>query len=66
MFDDIVFHVSILKRSKDGCRGHAPPLAVLDDDEVDCHVLAYQVSSAGRRPQLVKRKGLPRVASEVC
>ncbi len=33
-----VFHVSLLKRYKDGNRGSAPPPAVLDDDEVECEI----------------------------
>ncbi|DBA66247.1 TPA: hypothetical protein ACH3X2_002507 [Trebouxia sp. C0005] len=33
-----VFHVSLLKRYKDGCRGSAPPPAVLPDGEVECEI----------------------------
>ncbi len=33
-----VFHVSLLKRYKDGNRGSAPPPAVLDDGEVECEI----------------------------
>ena len=33
-----VFHVSLLKRYKDGCRASAPPPAVLDDGEVESEI----------------------------
>lgn len=62
-----VFHVSLLKRYKVGCRGVVLPPAVLDngevDDEVGC-VLAHKTSIAGRKSYLVQWKGLPRVKVE--
>lgn len=33
-----VFHVSLLKRYKNGCRGSTPPPAVLPDAETDCEI----------------------------
>ena len=33
-----VFHVSLLKRYKDGRRASAPPRAVLDDGEAECEI----------------------------
>ena len=56
-----VFHVSLLKRYKDGCRGSAPPPAVLDNGEVECEiekVLAHHDSKTGRRSYYVQWKGL--------
>ncbi len=47
-----VFHVSLLKRYKDGNRGSAPPPAVLDDGEVECgidKILAHRDTKTGRR-----------------
>ena len=57
-----VFHVSLLKRYKDGCRGAAPPPAVLDDGETECEIdkiLAHRDSKTGRRSYYVQWKGLP-------
>ena len=57
-----VFHVSLLKRYKDGCRGSAPPPAVLDDGEVECEIekiLAHRDTKTGRRSYYVQWKGLP-------
>ena len=57
-----VFHVSLLKRYKDGCRDSAPPPAVLDDGEVECEmdkILAHRDSKTGRRSYYVQWKGLP-------
>ena len=57
-----VFHVSLLKRYKDGCRGAAPPPAVLDDGETECEIdkiLAHRDFKTGRRSYYVQWKGLP-------
>lgn len=57
-----VFHVSLLKRYKDGCRASAPPPAVLDDGEVECEidkVLAHRDTKTGRRSYYVQWRGLP-------
>ena len=57
-----VFHVSLLMRYKDGCRGYAPPPAVLGAGEVECeidNILAHRVSKTGRRSYYVQWKGLP-------
>ena len=57
-----VFHVSLLKRYKDGCRGSAPPPAVLDNGEVEHEiekVSAHRDSKTGRRSYYVQWKGLP-------
>ena len=51
-----VFHVSMLKRYKDGCRGSAPPPAVLDNGEVEYEtekVLVHHESKTGRRSYCV-------------
>ena len=56
------FHVSLLKRYKDGCRGAAPPPAVLDDGETECEidkVLAHRDTKTGRRSYYVQWRGLP-------
>ena len=52
-----VFYVALLKRYKDGCRGSAPPPAVLDNSEVECKiekVLAHHDSKTGRRSYCVQ------------
>ena len=57
-----VFHVSLLKRYKDGNRGSAPPPAVLDDGEVECEIdkiLAHRDTKTGRRSYYVQWRGLP-------
>ncbi|DBA74919.1 TPA: hypothetical protein ACH3X2_14289 [Trebouxia sp. C0005] len=62
-----VFHVSLLKRYKDGCRGSAPPPAVLPDGEVECEiekVLAHHDSKTGRRSYLVQWRGLPSIENQ--
>ena len=53
-----VFHVSLLKQCKDGCRGSAPPAAVLDNGEVECEIekmLADDDTKTGRRSYYVER-----------
>ena len=54
-----VFHVSLLKRYKDGCRGAAAPPAVLDDGEVHNEVEKIVGNRAGRRTYCVRWRGLP-------
>ena len=55
-----VFHVSLLRKYKDGGRQVAPPPAVLLDGEIEYEVeqiLAHVDKSTGRREYLVKWKG---------
>ena len=62
-----VFHVSLLKRYKDGNRGSAPPPAVLDDGEVECEIdkiRANRDTKTGCRSYYVQWKGLPPAGSE--
>ena len=57
-----VFHVSLVKRYKDGNRGSAPPPAVLVDGEVECEfdkILAHRDTKTGRRSYYVQWRGLP-------
>ena len=57
-----MFHVSLLKRYKEGNRGSAPPPAVLDDGEVECEIdkiLAHRDTKTGCRSYYMQWRGLP-------
>ena len=66
MFD--VFHVSLLKKYRDGCRsGLVPPSAVLNDGETECEVqkiLAHRDAKTGRKSYYVQWQGLPPAENE--